>query len=529
MKRIVGILGWLGVALVVAALYVKFGPGVPDAWYPWSRPLALAGLVVTGLYALTQWRDIGRSFQNRGVQYGSIALGSVALFLAVLSGINWISARQNKRWDWTAAGQFSMSDQTKQLLRGLTKPVKVRIFHGAEQESQNYRDQIDEYRHYSTQISAEFFVAERHPTEAEKYGITVVLIVIIEYEGRTERTNQVDEQGLTNALKKAVEGQAKKVYFVQGHGEKDPTSTERQGYKAAADFLLQDNFEVSKLALPQEGKVPDDATVVVVAGPTSDFFPPEVEALKNFLKRGGKLLLMLDPPGAEDRQPPASLIALAREWGVNVATDIVVDVSPVGRLIGTDASVPIAMPRPHPLTRDLGRTFTAFPLARSVTPIEGGADGKVAQTIVETSQQSWAEVDIKGLYQTRKPERDTTKGDRVGPIALGAAVSAPAPDAPLPAGASPDAPKPEARVVVVGDSDFASNAYLALGDNKDLFLNMGSWLAQQENLISIRPKDPADRRIQLTSDDRTKLVVLTLLVIPGLLFGTAVRVWWKRR
>jgi ABC-type uncharacterized transport system involved in gliding motility auxiliary subunit len=405
--------------------------------------------------------------------------------------------------------------------------VTVRVFYGSQQDPQQYRDQLDEYKYYSSQISTEFVEADRNPTQAEKYGITGVPTVLVEYDGRTERSNQVDEQGLTNALKKAVEGKAKKIYFVQGHGEKDPTSSEPTGYKAAADALAQDNFDVAKLALPQEGKIPDDASVVVIAGPTIDFFAPEVEALKGFLKRGGKVLLMVDPPGKNATSGLPNLIAFAREWGISIGNDIVVDVSGVGRLIGTDASVPIAMPKPHALTRDLGNTITAYPLARSVTVIEGGADGKFAQSIAETTQQAWAETDIKGLYETGKPAPEPQKGDRTGPIGLAAAASAPAPDAP--AGGSPDAPKPEARLVVVGDSDFASNRAIAIGVNKDLFLNMDNWLAQQENLISIRPKDPADRRIQLTSDQRTMLFWLTLAVIPVLLFGTAFRVWWKRR
>jgi ABC-type uncharacterized transport system involved in gliding motility auxiliary subunit len=112
---------------------------------------------------------------------------------------------------------------------------------------------------------------------------------------------------------------------------------------------------------------------------------------------------------------------------------------------------------------------------------------------------------------------------------MAAASSAAAPDAPPAPGATPDAPRPETRVVVVGDSDFAANRAIQIGINKDLFLNMANWLAQQENLISIRPKDPADRRIQLTSDQHTLLNWLALAIIPGLLFGTAFRVWWKRR
>ncbi len=527
MKNIVGILGWLGIALVAAALYARWGPGVPESFYGWSRPLALAGLIVTALYALTQWRDIQRSFQSRGMQYGSVAIGSVAVFLAVLVGINWISNRQNKRWDWTAAGQFSMSDQTKQILRGLTKPVTIRVFYARGQDPQQYRDQLDEYRYYSTQVTSEFVHAEQEVAVAEKYGITAVPTVIVEYEGRSERTNQADEQGITNALKKAVEGKAKKVYFVQGHGERDTTSTEQSGYKSAADALAQDNFEVAKINLAQEAKIPEDATILAIAGPTIDFFGPEVEAIKGFLKRGGKLLLMIDPPRKEAAGQPTSLINLAREWGVEYGNDMVVD--PAARLSGMSEFVPVGGPQQHAITRDFGQTGTAYPMARSVDPIEGGADGKIAQKVVQSSPYSWAEADVKGLYATGKAERDTTKGDKPGPHTLVAATTAAAPDAPPAPGAAPDAPRPETRVVMVGDSDFASNNALAIGGNKDLFLNMANWLAQQENLISIRAKDPADRRIQLTDREGKFLAWMALAIIPGLLFGTAYRVWWKRR
>jgi ABC-type uncharacterized transport system involved in gliding motility auxiliary subunit len=170
-----------------------------------------------------------------------------------------------------------------------------------------------------------------------------------------------------------------------------------------------------------------------------------------------------------------------------------------------------------------------------VEPIEGGTNGRYAQKLLETSPRSWAEADIKGLFETGKPSMDVDKGDKQGPISIGAAVNVSAPDAPAPATppdpAAPPAPKPETRVVVIGDSDFLSNVQGGIGfeGNRDLGLNIANWLAQQENLIAIRPKAPSDRRITLTPDQGTAIQWLTLLVVPGLLFLTAFRVFWKRR
>ncbi len=527
MKRVLGILGWLGVGLVLAAVIIRFTKPELETW---SRGLALAGLVTTALYALSQWRDIGRSFQGRNVRYGSVAVGSVLTFLGILVGINWIGAREHKRWDLTVANQFSISDQTKKILTELKKPVTVHVFYDRQSTPlAELKDRFGEYQYLSQQITTQYVEANADPVAARQYNIQAVPTVVLEYDGRTERTNSTDEQGLTNALKKVIEGQSKKIYFVQGHGEHSTDDASgRPGYGGLAAALKNDNFDVAKVTLAQEGKVPDDASALVVAGPKTDYLAGEVDLLRGYLRRGGKLLLLIDPPDKPDAPPVTNLVAFAKEWDVELGNNVIVDTSGLGQLIGANEAVPIAMPvqgGSHPITRDF-QVMTAFPLARSATPIEGGVNGKNAQKLLETSPRSWAETDLKGLFESKGVKLDLDKGDKAGPISIAAAVSAPA-DAGV-AGAAPDA-KSEARLVVVGDSDFASNGAINSAGNRDLALNMANWLAQQEDMIAIRPKDPADRRITLTQDQSERMFWLSIFVIPGLLFANAVRVWWKRR
>jgi len=533
-KRIVGLLGWLGVVLVLAAVTLRvMRPALPQ----WYQSLAIAGLVVTGMYALSQWRDIARSFQGRHVRYGSMAVGSVAVFLAILVGINWIANRRNLRWDLTEAQQFTLSDQTKQILGSLEQPLRVRAFHdgginsGATEAS--LRDRLDEYVYLSDQLQIEYLDVMRDPLPAREAGITTVPTIIFEYEGRDERTSATDEQSLTNALKKVIEGESKKMYFIQGHGEHNTMASDTRGYTNLATYLANDNFEVDTLVLAQTGAIPDDATVVAIAGPTTDYFEPELDALRAFLARGGKLLMMLDPPASADAPPLTGLIELAHEWAIDVGTNLVVDQSGIGQIFGAGAETPVAMPSAsHSITRDM-QVITAFPLARSVTPVDAGVESRFAQRLVETSAQSWAESDLRGLFSNGQPEMDSDTGDLAGPVSLAAAVSAAAPDAPTPEATAetetPDTTPPETRVVVVGDSDFVSNGALNISGNRDLFLNMASWLAQQENLIAIRPRDPQDRRITLTNDQIWLIQMVTILVIPALLFAVAVGVWWRRR
>jgi gliding motility-associatede transport system auxiliary component len=532
LKRVLGLLGWLGVALVFAAVAIRF---TRPEWQQWYNGLALAGLACTLLYILSQWREIARSFSGRQARLGSLAAGSVVVVLAILFAINYLSSRHNKRWDLTAAKQFSLSDQTKKVLQGLQKPVHIRVFDRSDGFTR-FRERLDEYQYQSKQISVEYIDLEKRPSLANELKIQTPGTVVMDYEGRTERVTSDGEQELTNGLIKVIQGKTHKVYFVGGHGERAPETSDRTGYSTIASSLKNDNFETETIVLAQQKAVPDDASVVIVAGPKTDFFPAEIEMLKKYLAKGGKVMLLLDPPDRADSPPLANLIALAKDWGIDVGTNIVVDVSGMGQLLGTDVSVPVAAKYDtHPIT-DRFNLLTAYPLARSVTSVEGGVNGHSAQNLVDTSKNSWAETDIKRLATSGQVEREVDKGDKPGPVSLAAAVSAPATDAPAPAATTGDsankpgdAPKPETRVVVFGDSDFVTNGYLGIPGNRDLFLNSVNWLAQQENLISIRPKDPEDRRVSLTSDQAKLIFWLSILIIPGLILAGGVQTWWRRR
>jgi ABC-type uncharacterized transport system involved in gliding motility auxiliary subunit len=171
--------------------------------------------------------------------------------------------------------------------------------------------------------------------------------------------------------------------------------------------------------------------------------------------------------------------------------------------------------------------MTAYPMARSVSPGSGEVKGGYVQKFLESSPQSWAETDLKRLMESGEVAFDEGSADQRGPISLGVAVTAssmtPAPDA------DPSAPPQEMRFAVIGDSDFASNAVLGIAGNRDLFMNTVGWLSQQENLISIRPREAADRRITLTATQQTNMLWLSLLVVPGVIFGTGIYTWWRRR
>jgi gliding motility-associatede transport system auxiliary component len=532
LKRVVNVVGWVGTALVFGAVGIRLFK--PD-WAQYGRWGAWAGLGFVVVYMLGQWRETMRSMSRRQTRLGTIAASSVIVVLGLLVAVNYLASRRNHRWDLTANQQFSLSPQTRQILQKLDAPVKIRVY-DRPTEFDRFRDRLDGYAYASNKVSVQYLDIDKQPVQANRDQIQANGTVVFDYKGRTERVTSTEESQLTNGLIKVLTGKERKVYFLQGHGERDTSVTERSGYSAISSALSAENFTVEPLVLLQQRTVPADAAVVVVAGPKTDLFPPEIDALKTYLEGGGKALVLLDPPEKADAQPLTNLVAFAKDWGVDVGRNVVVDISGVGQIIGTDESVPVAARYPtHPITENF-KLLTAYPLARSVTATPGGVNGRTAQNFIESSKNSWAETDLDGMFKSGKVQNDKDK-DVQGPVSLGAAVSLTVnakdtKDAKDTGNANldkADAPKPEARMVVIGDSDFAANYALGIQGNRDLFMNVMNWLAQQENLISIRPKEPDDRRITLTASEQRTINWFALLILPATVFAAGIYSWTRRR
>jgi ABC-type uncharacterized transport system involved in gliding motility auxiliary subunit len=527
LKRLLGLLGWLGVALVFAAVAIsKLRPE-----WGWWYGLAIGGLVCVLLYVLSQWREIVRDFSGRQARYGSLAAASVLVVLGILAAINYLAGRHNKRWDLTAASQYTLSDQTRKIVTGLTKPVQVTVFARTE-EFERFRARLEEYQYLSTQVKVEYIDPEKRPSMADALKESALGTVVMQYEGRVQRVSSDQEQDLTNGLVKLLQQTQPKVYFVQGHGERDIAGSAGDGYSGIADRLKADNFAAEPLVLLQQD-VPADASVIVLAGPKSDLLEPEVAKLKAYLGKGGKLLALVDPPQNADAPPLANVLALLKEWSIDVGTDAVLD--PMSRLRGAQPDVPVAARYPYHAITNTFELLTAYPYARSVKAADGPPAGRTVTAFVESGRNSWAESDLKTLTTKGEARPDFEQGDVQGPVSLAVAVNAPvdsATPAPPPADgkeAETNPSKPETRIVVVGDSDFVANSIAATAGNTDMFLNIVNWLAQQENMIAVRPRNPEDRRISLTAGQDSMIFWFTLVILPGLIFLAGIQTWWRRR
>ena len=526
LKRILGILSYVGMALVFGALAVRI---LRPEWDQYAIYASWAGLALVLLYTVGQWREIVAFFRGRNARYGAMAGASVLIVLGILIAVNYLSTRQNKRWDLTANRQYSLSEQTVKLLQGLEAPVRFLVFDQAD-SLERFRPRLTEFEYQSDQVEVEYIDADRRPVQAKEYEIQTYGTVVVEYMGRRERVTSDAEQDLTNALIKVLNPEEKRVYFLAGHGEKDPgDSNERTGYSAIVDALRRDNYQWEKVVLAQTNAIPENATVVVIAGPTTDLLEAEVELLRQYLANNGKLLVMLDPPDLKQPRPLARLTTLLRDWGVNVTDSIVVDVSGLTNV----ATVPVAAPPyPNHVITDRFNLITMFPMARAVTAAEGAPGDRTAQPIVQTTPRAWAEVNLASLDNPEGLQPDIDKGDIAGPVPLAVAVATPGKAEEKPVSdttGGEEQRSPETRVAVFGDSDFIANAYLGIEGNGDLFMNTVNWLAQQESLIAIRPREASDRRLTMTANHITAMFWLSVVLIPAAVIGAGVFTWWRRR
>ena len=512
--------GALGVGLLVLGGILSLLPGVPGTVSNLALIMGALGLVVSLVMSAGR---IGTRLGRRSMRYGAHA----ALVILVVSGIvvlvNFISNRHHRRIDLTANRRYSLSEQTLNILKSLDKDVKFTAFF-KEGEGENLKDLLMEYDYYSDRITYEFVDPDRHPGMARRYGVTTYGTLIAETDEKEEKVSGSTEEVMTNVLLKVTREGKKVVYFLDGHGEKNIDSNERDGYDVARRAIEDDNYVVKKHLLMQEATVPEDCSVLVIAGPQKDLLVHEREALTEYLEGGGKALFLLDPspsPGLED---------FMKRWGVIVGRDVIVDVSGVGQLFGADEFIPIVYDFGK---SDITKNFdiaTFFPFARSVAKDEDAAEGLAVDVLAETSPHSWAETgSLEGVIKLDEGE------DTKGPISLAVVVTAElkVKEAEIDTADTEDAEElheeAKSRLVVFGDSDFASNAYFGLYGNGDLFLNAVSWLAEEEDLIAIRPKSPDTRRVTMTFSQAQSVFFFTVILIPAVVFITGLSVWWRRR
>lgn len=534
MAKYAALLGGLGAVAVLFALLsfliqLLSGGGLllqRDLAFSFANlVLGLALLAVALGTNLERIRERMRTGEaRRAGRYGTSAVLSTMLGIALLVLLAFLSTRYHHRWDWTEAKTHSLTDQTEKLLAGLEQPLKVTALF-AQIAAGEAKDLLERYRIAAPdKLEVEFVDPQAQPGRLAELGIEAGRLqgglLHVALGANSLDVTELSEVALTQAIVKLTRQEQKKVYFLDGHNERPiegEKAAEGDGMKDAAEALRNENYTVETLLLAAKGELPDDADVVIAGGPTRPLHEIERGALERYLAKGGALLVLIDPRAGTNLGDD-----LAR-WGVELGDDVIVD--RVQGLFGRPTTPFAAEYGDHEITRELGDA-TMFHVARSVQPA-ASAQGAL-EPIIRTSEASWAERDMDRLL-TRGEAAFDEGVDLQGPVSLAVAGTLDLSGA----GGAPEegeASEPKtARLVVVGDSDFASNQLIHEFRNRDLFVNAVNWLLGDVEAISVRPGQPRASRLQLTSEQFLEIRYLALFVMPELIAVLGVIAWWQRR
>jgi ABC-type uncharacterized transport system involved in gliding motility auxiliary subunit len=476
----------------------------------------------------TEW------IKTRQTRYSAYVTVYVVVVLAVLGAINFLANRYDKSYDSTANKQFTLSDQTIKVADGLKRDIHFTYFgdSGTFGQPGGPKDLLDRYAALSPKIHIEYIDPVRKPQQAKAAGFRSDAVVMVDNGPRREAAKSLTEEEVTGAMIRSLKSGERNVCFVNAAAERSIDNDAGDGYSLLKQLLERDNYkprsETLKPAAAANAKpmaigqtapagnveVPKDCTVLVVGGPQLAYPKPIVDAIKTYVEGGGRALIMVDNTLRLGRSEPAAenpdLLALLAGWGVTVDKNLVLDLSGMGQLLGLGPEIPFILQyESHAITQPLTRVPTAFPVVRALEVKNG--DKTSVSKLVSTTDDSIA-IDTVPPGGAIDP-----KQGKKGPFTLAAAGTL--------NGSTPG------RFVVVGTSLWAANNFAgsrSLG-NRDLFMNMVNWLASDEDLISIRPKAPDDRPLNISQQRLSALFWLSIVIFPVgiVMFGLAT--WWKRR
>ncbi len=450
----------------------------------------------------------------RQTKYAAYATSYIIIVLAVMIVANILANRYSKSFDATSNKRYSLSEQTAKIAKGLKQDATITYFNQSTR-FRDGRDLLDEYANLSPKLKVKYVDPDKDPQLAREAGIKNYGTAVVQVGAKKEEAKSMTEEGITGALIRDLKSNTRTVCFVTGSGEHQIDNSDRDGLSRFKDLLGKDNYETKTVDLLQKAEVPSDCTTVVVAGPTHNYEQPEVDAIKKYVEGGGRAFFMLDPPLKEGRSEIAdndALTNLLASWGVTLDKDLILDLNPMGQLVGLGPQVALVTNySSQPIVSELKGSATGFPLARSMDI--KNTDKTTIEKLFDTSSSSLATTNLSSPeINVRDPK------NKKGPLTIAAAGTY-----------NTSKENSQGRFVVVGSSTWAANRFIDFNGNNDLALNAVNWLSSDEDLISIRPKPQEDRRITMTRAQLSWVRAVSQFGFPALALVAGISVWWKRR
>lgn len=489
------------------------------------------GFISLGLYIGLEWPRIVRALGGRQMRYGSNAVLMSLLFIGIIALLSFMSQRYFKRIDLTANQAFSISEQTGKVLDNLDRPVKIWAFYPSSSDRMSVEALLKSYQLRGRgKISYEFVDPDARPTFALQYGLETgeSSVLVFETDARKQKVTGATESDITSALLRLTAEKQKVIYLLAGHGEYSPDDSSQSGMLMAKQALQRENYIVHSLNLlvgaapavttttsitvpvagsaRQFGAIPTDADALIIAAPQSPIGDGEWQVISQWLSNGGKLFLLMDGLG-NDSGLEDMLLA---NWGLAVRDDLVID--PFGSVIGDVSTLVIQSGDFSPITKNL-RAPTILPGARSIQIVTQPGPDTTLTVLASSSPQSWGETDLANLTSGVRMDAGV---DAVGPLPVAVSMERVAPNG-------------RARLIVYGNARFATDRYVQSGGNMDFFANAVNWLVEDEELISIRPRQTYQEMLYVPTTDARLWAIFVALGMPLLVLVLGGLVWWRRR
>ena len=450
----------------------------------------------------------------RQTKYAAYAATYILIVIAAVVVANILADRYNKSYDSTANKRYSLSDQTAKIVKGLKQDATITYFNRSTR-FRDGKDILDQYANLSPKLQVKYVDPDKDPELAREYGIRSFGTAVVQIGSKREEAKSMTEEGITGAFIRNLKSNARTVCFTAGSGEHQLDDSNREGMSKFKEVLAKDSYDTKSVDLLSKAEVPGDCTTLVIAGPTKNYEQPEVDAIKKYVENGGRALFMLDPPlklGHEEVADNDALTNLLQTWGVTLNKDLILDLNPLGQIAGLGPQVALVTTyASQPIVDQLRGTATGFPLARSLEI--KNTDKTSVQKLFDSSSTSLATSNLSSpSINVNDPK------NKKGPLTIGAAGTY-----------NTGKENSQGRFVVVGSSTWAANRFIDFNGNDDLASNTVNWLSSDEDLISIRPKAPEDRRITMTGRQLSWVRATSQFALPLVVVIVGVGVWWKRR
>jgi ABC-type uncharacterized transport system involved in gliding motility auxiliary subunit len=449
----------------------------------------------------------------------SIIMVLLVLSLAVL--LAWLSVRYQTQMDWTDSGRHTLSHASQEVLSRIKGPVEITAY---ARENGNVRQVVEKivsrYQRLKPDMNLHFVNPDAVPDEVRNAGITINGELLLRYQDRIEHVKTGTEEEFTNALERLARGSEHWLVFLEGHGERNPFGQANHDLKLWTSQLISRGFKIQPLNLANVQIIPNNTKIFVIASPTTDFLPGEMSLIVEYLLRGGNILWLVDPGSLHGMEALADLL------NIEIPAGVVIDIA--GSVVGIeDPTIVLSTPSLYPdhaITKDFNLT-TFFPTTASIKVNDQEEDHVNnpatwdKSSVLITADHTWLET---GVLEGEIDYNEDS--DKIGPLDFAVSLEREIDKVSNDASSSI-----QQRVIIIGDGDFLSNAYVNNSGNLDLGVRLINWLSNDDNFINIPVKIANDAHIELSTPAAAIIGFGFILVLPLIFLITGLTIWWRRK